>query len=263
MQQITEQIREGQLVRGQKLPTELRLSETYGVSRAVVREAVRTLDTMGLVESRRGSGSYVRNDQIPSITRGLSFSVTLEEQSVSLLFEFRAVLEANAARFAALRATPKQVASIQEAAAESMVAAQARDVLAFRVADDAFHESLSVAAGNAYLGVSVTAVRHMQNDVTHLITPMRGSMGAAEEHRAHRRRRSEPAMPNVPRRRCGNTSITVRDARNGRVKTGRQKCVRYGAGGLSTSFSLYGRRTVGIHTTGALKRADARKRRAP
>lgn len=182
MQQITEQIREGQLVRGQKLPTELRLSETYGVSRAVVREAVRTLDTMGLVESRRGSGSYVRNDQIPSITRGLSFSVTLEEQSVSLLFEFRAVLEANAARFAALRATPKQVAVIQEAAAATLVAAQARDVLAFRVADDAFHESLSVAAGNAYLGVTVTAVRHMQNDVTHLITPMRGSLGAAEEH---------------------------------------------------------------------------------
>jgi len=182
VQQITEQIREGQLVRGQKLPTELQLSGTYGVSRAVVREAVRTLDTMGLVESRRGSGSYVRNDQIPSITRGLSFSVTLEEQSVSLLFEFRAVLEANAARFAALRATSEQVAAIQKAATASADAARVGDVYAFRVADDAFHGALSSAADNAYLGVSVTAVRHMQNDVTHLITPMRGSMSAAAEH---------------------------------------------------------------------------------
>lgn len=182
MQQIVGQIREGQLVQGQKLPTELQLSGAYGVSRSVVREAVRTLDTMGFVESRRGSGSYVRNDQLPSITRGLSFSVTLEEQSVFLLFEFRAVLEASVARFAALRATPEQAVAIGQAATASADAAQAGDVRAFRVADDAFHAALSEAAGNAYLGVSVAAVRQMQNDVTHLITPMRGSVGAAEEH---------------------------------------------------------------------------------
>jgi len=119
VQQIVGQIREGQLVQGQKLPTELQLSGAYGVSRSVVREAVRTLDTMGFVESRRGSGSYVRNDQLPSITRGLSFSVTLEEQSVFLLFEFRAVLEASVARFAALRATPEQAVAIGQAATAS------------------------------------------------------------------------------------------------------------------------------------------------
>jgi len=182
VQQIVEQIRAGHLVSGQKLPTEVQLGDTYHVSRAVVREAVRTLDAMGLVEARRGSGSYVRNDPIPSITHGLSFSVTPDECSVSSLFEFRATLEASAAYFAALRATPTQVLSLQQAAAESRDAAQAEDVLAFRVADDAFHRTLSEAADNAYLGVSVAAVRHMQNAVTHLITPMRGTISAAQEH---------------------------------------------------------------------------------
>jgi len=182
VQQIVEQIRAGHLVSGQKLPTEVQLGDTYHVSRAVVREAVRTLDAMGLVEARRGSGSYVRNDPIPSITHGLSFSVTPDECSVSSLFEFRATLEASAAYFAALRATPTQVLSLQQAAAESRDAAQAEDVLAFRVADDVFHRTLSEAADNAYLGVSVAAVRHMQNAVTHLITPMRGTISAAQEH---------------------------------------------------------------------------------
>ena len=59
--EIAEQIRAGQLVRGQKLPTEREMGEHFGVSRGVIREAVKMLDAMGLVESRQGSGTRVRS----------------------------------------------------------------------------------------------------------------------------------------------------------------------------------------------------------
>ena len=65
VQQIQEGIRSGSLVPGQRLPTERELGESFGVSRAVVREALKVLAAMGLVESRQGSGNYFAPTRSP------------------------------------------------------------------------------------------------------------------------------------------------------------------------------------------------------
>ena len=183
-EQIGEQIRDGRLVRGQKLPTEREMSERFGVGRGVVREAVRMLDAMGLVESRQGSGIYVRNNPIPSISRALTFSVTPEEQSVASLFEFRMVLEVAATEQAALRRTDAQLAVIERAAAATTEATPDFTGDEWHQADQAFHHAISDASGNPYMAVTIDAVRQMQRDVTRLVREMRGSAGAAEQHRA-------------------------------------------------------------------------------
>lgn len=183
-EQIGEQIRDGRLVRGQKLPTEREMSERFGVGRGVVREAVRMLDAMGLVESRQGSGIYVRNNPIPSISRALTFSVTPEEQSVASLFEFRTVLEVAAAAQAAIRRTEAQLEAIRCAATATAEAAPHFTDDVWHNADQRFHHAVSDASGNPYLAVAIDAVRQMQRDVTRLIREMRGSAGAAEQHRA-------------------------------------------------------------------------------
>ncbi len=182
--QIGEQIRDGSLVRGQKLPTEREMGERFGVGRGVIREAMRMLDAMGLVESRQGSGIYVRNNPIPSISRALTFSVTPEEQSVASLFEFRMVLEVAAAEQAALRRTDEQLKTIQRAATATWEAAPHYNEDVWHIADEQFHYIISDASGNPYLGVAIHAVRQMQADVTRLLREMRGSAGAAEQHRA-------------------------------------------------------------------------------
>ena len=68
VKQIVEGIHSGRLQRGQKLPTERDLGVSFGVSRSVVREALKVLMAQGLVESRQGSGVFVRNNPIPAIS---------------------------------------------------------------------------------------------------------------------------------------------------------------------------------------------------
>jgi len=181
-EQIGEQILDGRLVRGQKLPTEREMSERFGVGRGVIREAVRMLDAMGLVESRQGSGIYVRNDFIPSISRALTFSVTPEEQSVASLFEFRTILETAAAARAACQRTDEQAHAITGAAERTEEVAKLRDGEAWHMVDTAFHHMISEASGNPYLTVAIDAVRQMHHGVLRLIADLPGSATAAEQH---------------------------------------------------------------------------------
>ena len=181
--QIAEEIRAGRLVRGERLPTERELSAAFGVSRGVVREAVKVLSAMGLVEPRQGSGLFVQNDPMPLVTRALTLSVAPEEKSVGRLFEFRRALETFAASTAAQRRQEDQAATIQEAAEGTERAATADDIDAFGVADDAFHRAIYAAADNPYLTISAAAVRGLQRDVAHLFRTFPGSIAtAAKQH---------------------------------------------------------------------------------
>jgi GntR family transcriptional repressor for pyruvate dehydrogenase complex len=183
-QEIAEQIRAGRLVRGQKLPTEREMGEHFHVSRGVIREAVKMLDAMGLVESRQGSGIYVRNNPIPSISRALTLSVTPDEQSIAALFEFRAILEENAAERAALHRTEDDCRALDAMVIEGLAAARAGDAARWHDVDNRFHRAVADASGNPYLGVAIDAVRAMQVGVIQLIRELGGSPPAAEHHRA-------------------------------------------------------------------------------
>lgn len=182
VQQIQEGIRCGSLKPGQKLPTERELGESFGVSRGVVREAIKMLDAMGLVESRQGSGIYVRSDPRPSVSRAFTLSVSPEEKSLARLFEFRQSLESVAARYAAERRTDAEAEEIIEAAIASASAADAGDKTKFGLADNRFHAAIHAATDNPYLSVALGAIREMQGDVVRLFSELTGSMTVASEH---------------------------------------------------------------------------------
>lgn len=182
--QIEEQIRNQTFVRGQKLPTERAMGEQFGVSRTVVREALKFLGAMGLVESRQGSGVFVRNDTIPSVSRALTLSVMPEEESLHALFEFREPLETLAARYAARRRSAAQLAAIERRLAANRAAVATDDYDVFVAADQHFHAAIGDASGNAYLCAVVSAVFQMQGDVVRLVAGTVGSMTAAIEQHA-------------------------------------------------------------------------------
>jgi len=107
---IVELIKTKDLEVGARLPSEAKLAELIGVSRAVVREALVRLASDGITEARRGSGSFVKGR--PS--ERLAAFVPLDELPTTLgSYEVRFVLETEAARLAALRRTPEQMARIE------------------------------------------------------------------------------------------------------------------------------------------------------
>ena len=105
IEQIQDNIMDGTFKKGDKLPSERDLSETMGVSRTSIREALRVLETMGVVESRQGEGNFICSNIAKSLLQPLSMMFKLNEGSWSDIFELRNVLEIECARLSALRAT--------------------------------------------------------------------------------------------------------------------------------------------------------------
>lgn len=142
---LMQRIESGELQRNERLPTEQRLAEQYGVSRTVVREAVSQLKSIGLLTSRQGAGVFV--SATPQ-ARALAFDPTVLHslEAVLQVVEVRRSLEADVAALAAQRITPEKAAVIAQAL-ERLEASPARGVDGVE-ADLAFHRSIARATDN-------------------------------------------------------------------------------------------------------------------
>lgn len=128
---------------GERIPNEASLADLLSVSRGTVREAVRVLVSQGLLDTRQGSGTYVRSAVDPSAALDRVKRSGLRDQ-----WEARAALDVEAARLAALRHTPADLGSMRQLLAErGTVADGGRD--AFIDRDIAFHKSIVAASGNS------------------------------------------------------------------------------------------------------------------
>lgn len=101
IEQIKNKIKSGELKKGDKLPSERELAETLSVSRTSVREAIRALDVIGLVESKRGAGNYIKTSFEDSLFEPLSVMFMLQESSPKEMFELRETLELQGTKMAA------------------------------------------------------------------------------------------------------------------------------------------------------------------
>lgn len=127
---------------GERIPNEASLADLLSVSRGTVREAVRVLVSQGLLDTRQGSGTYVRSAVDPSAALDRVKRSGLRDQ-----WEARAALDVEAARLAALRHTPADLARMRLLlAGRGTVADGGRDAFIHR--DIAFHKSIVAASGN-------------------------------------------------------------------------------------------------------------------
>ena len=118
--QISEQMRrsiiEGQFKAGEKLPSERELAKLFGVSRIPVREALKTLEFMGIVEYVRGDGIYVRTLSMRDLLSHVEFAVQDDvRQTLTDLFEVRESIEVKAVQLAARRRTEADLEALQMA----------------------------------------------------------------------------------------------------------------------------------------------------
>jgi GntR family transcriptional regulator, transcriptional repressor for pyruvate dehydrogenase complex len=142
--QLREQVLSGQWPVGSRLPAETELAERLEVGRSTIREAIRALVHAGLLETRQGSGTYVR-----SVTPGADWEPRLRRAAVLEVYEVREALEVQAARLAASRRTEADIVAMRASLAERE---RARDQEAsFVEADLAFHRSVVAAAHNPLL----------------------------------------------------------------------------------------------------------------
>jgi GntR family transcriptional regulator, transcriptional repressor for pyruvate dehydrogenase complex len=149
IEQIRTLVAAGTLVPGQRLPPERELSELLGVSRPTLREAVRALVAIGVLETRAGSGTYVTDLSPETIAGPLAFVLDVNHRSLLDLFEVRLLLEVAAAKWAAARIDGDALDRLEHEV--EALAAWIEDVERFTDADIAFHRIIHESAGNDIL----------------------------------------------------------------------------------------------------------------
>src|SRR5207253_9978303 len=107
--QIHDLIREGRLKAGDQLPSERELADTFQVSRASVREALRALETHGLIISRTGMGNFIADLPVESLVAPLAKLLIEGKTALADIFELRKLIEPHIAALAAERATKKDI----------------------------------------------------------------------------------------------------------------------------------------------------------
>ena len=110
MQQIPAAIQSGQWKPGSKLPGEIALAEMFQVSRTCIREVLKALAYSGVVESRSGVGTFVK--EIPSDAPSPAVDL-LSSTDYTQILEMRKLLEGQAAYWATERATPEEIAELE------------------------------------------------------------------------------------------------------------------------------------------------------
>ena len=147
-EQLLDKIRADHLAAGARLPSEQAMARHFGVSRTVIREAIARLKVDGLLETRKGSGAFVRDPGPLQVVEGGDRSTEESIQSLLNLIEVRRVMEAEVAALAALRRTPAHLAELDYALRriDEAVAAGGDGV----EEDARFHWAIAAATGNPH-----------------------------------------------------------------------------------------------------------------
>jgi GntR family transcriptional repressor for pyruvate dehydrogenase complex len=183
VRQIKAMIAEGRLESGDRLPPERDLAEKFLVSRTSVREALRALESVGLIEIRPGEGTFVREVSVDALVEPLALILLSHREMIGELFEARRLLEPTIAGLAASRATPDELTEM-----ERILDEQAKAIAGGKTGlaqDAAFHTAIATAAHNR----AITRVVHAVMDLlAHSREESIGTPGRpTRSHEDHRR----------------------------------------------------------------------------
>lgn len=148
---LREMIVEGEIAAGQTLPPERELARQFAVSSTVIREALRTLGTSGLIEIRHGVGSFVTTPDHWRTAEPIAMLIRGGRADLRQVVEIRAIIEIEMSGLAAQRHDAATLRALDDALAR--MAAAAHDPVANVAADMDFHRALAAAADNPVLSV--------------------------------------------------------------------------------------------------------------
>ncbi len=223
---LEQQILDGRRPMGSEIPSESELAEGLGVSRTVVRDALRLLEARGLVEIRRGVRTVVRPPSHDGYAAAAALLLIRSDLTLGDVFEARATLEGQLAVIAAERHTPEHLQRVSAALDRFGSAVAARDYAAIVRAHVVFHSELLRAANLPALDVLLEPLQQMM-----MITSVVGRGMRSTERRAWRvgvhralfdaiasRDQAAVAAANTAHWRLAVQGASYGDVRNTRVK---------------------------------------------
>ena len=154
--QIKQMIIRGELAARQRMPTERELAEQLGVSRPTIRESLRALVALNIVEPVHGAGTYVSSLKPDLLAEPIDFLLQVNQEALGDLFDARIVLEAGLARLAADRHTADDIAALEVTVAEH--GAHTDDLDRATALDFRFHAQLAAAAHSPILSSLLSSI---------------------------------------------------------------------------------------------------------
>jgi GntR family transcriptional repressor for pyruvate dehydrogenase complex len=145
--QIKSLIISGEWKVGQQLPPEVKLAKEFGVSRPTLREAIKQLSLMGLVEVCHGKGTFVTRPNNESFMRPLTSLLMQEKQNVLEIVEARLMIENTTAFYAAKRITEAEVQILKTYLSEMV--ANRKDIEKYMGIDHLFHKQIALSSKNS------------------------------------------------------------------------------------------------------------------
>lgn len=149
----------GELTPGQRIPSERQLAEALSAGRSTVREAIKSLSLLGLLEQRVGDGTYLSASSSDLLPQVIEWGLLLGEKRLEDLLETRSFLEVELAGLAADRRSDDDLRRLVELIEEMKAAGD--DFEEYARADTAFHLKIAEASGNTVLASVLTNVRSL------------------------------------------------------------------------------------------------------
>jgi GntR family transcriptional repressor for pyruvate dehydrogenase complex len=181
---IREMIVSGELKPGQRLPPEKELSESLGLSRSSLREAVKALEVIRVLDVRRGDGTYVTTLEPSLLLEAVSFVIDLHhDRSLLELFEIRRILEPTASVLAIPNLDQASLDELRAMVDEVDESTTVQDLVAH---DVHFHARLIEKSGNAYLTSLLAALgsQTVRARIWRGLTEEKSVARTLQEHRA-------------------------------------------------------------------------------
>ncbi|MFY8032264.1 MAG: FadR/GntR family transcriptional regulator [Devosia sp.] len=169
---ILSMIKSGNLKSGDRLPTEAQMGIAFGISRPPLREALKALTLMGVLESRQG-GRYTVTDLSPSrLVAPFNAMLSAADYDVNEHFEARAVVDLELVRLCATRASPEHLQRVLKLAVDGR--AFHHDPVAFRLLDIEFHQAVYTGGRNGLLATLSQGLYDVGLDVRRVASGLPG-----------------------------------------------------------------------------------------
>lgn len=181
-----EKLINGELKPGDKLPSETQLMDQMGVGRTALREAIKMLSALGVIEVRQGDGSYIVEGASSAAMNPLVFAILLEAGMNLELLELRTLLEVGYCQLAAQKAGPEDIQKIKNAASyfEGKIQSADEHIDELTRADLAFHFSIMNATHNPLVIRISRAVEELFfGSIQKTISQIEGRQWGIEGHR--------------------------------------------------------------------------------
>ena len=156
--QLVDLISRNELKPGERLPPERELCRQFGVGRTTLREALRSLATLGIIDGRVGEGTFISENSGRHLENSLKWGLLLDEKGVDDLIETRLMLECQTAEAAAERATREDLDAIRATVAS--LEDSLKDQNRFLESDLAFHLAIARSSQNTILANLISLTRN-------------------------------------------------------------------------------------------------------